>query len=97
MRETAPTANVVLIENAPGSAEDHATPDQAAAIRAKHGLGTDTPLVLYTGTFEAYQGLDLLFEAAKAVRAERPDARFVLAGGKPDQVARAKAQAAAAG
>ena len=28
---------------------------------------------------------------------ERPDVRFVLAGGKPDQVARAKTQAAAAG
>jgi glycosyltransferase involved in cell wall biosynthesis len=52
-------------------------------------------LVLYTGTFEAYQGLELLFAAAKIVRGERPEARFVLAGGKPDQVARAKAQAAA--
>ncbi len=54
-------------------------------------------MVLYTGTFEAYQGLDLLFAAAKVVRESAPDARFVLAGGKPDQVARAKAQAAAAG
>ena len=44
-------------------------------------------MVLYTGTFEAYQGLDLLFAAAKVVQRERPDARFVLAGGKPDQVA----------
>jgi glycosyltransferase involved in cell wall biosynthesis len=54
-------------------------------------------MVLYTGTFEAYQGLDLLFAAAKIVRAGRPDARVVLAGGKPDQVARANAQAAAIG
>jgi glycosyltransferase involved in cell wall biosynthesis len=50
-------------------------------------------MVLYTGTFEAYQGLDLLFAAAAIVARARPDVRFVLAGGKPDQVARAKAQA----
>jgi glycosyltransferase involved in cell wall biosynthesis len=47
-------------------------------------------VVLYTGTFEAYQGLDLLFEAMAYVRAVRPDARLLLAGGKPDQVAKAQ-------
>ena len=51
------------------------TPEQAAAVRAAHGLSADTPLVLYTGTFEAYQGLDLLFGAMAAVRTRRPDAR----------------------
>jgi glycosyltransferase involved in cell wall biosynthesis len=64
------------------------------AIRASLGIDANAPIVLYTGTFEPYQGLDLLFAAAKIVRRERPDARVVLAGGKPDQVARAKAQAA---
>jgi glycosyltransferase involved in cell wall biosynthesis len=53
--------------------------------------------VLYTGTFEAYQGLDLLFGAAAEVMARRPDARFLLAGGRPDQVERARAQARQAG
>ena len=77
-----PRANVVLIENAPGS------PDAV----------TDTaPMVLYTGTFEAYQGLDLLFEAMAIVARARPDARLVLAGGKPDQVTQARAQARMAG
>ena len=65
--------------------------------RIARGRSRPSPLVLYTGTFEAYQGLDLLFAAAKAVRKERPDVCFVLAGGKPEQVARAKAQAAAIG
>ncbi len=97
VRATAPHANVVLIENAPGSAEDEATPEQAAAVRASHGLSAETPLVLYTGTFEAYQGLDLLFASMALVSKARPDARLLLAGGKPDQVARARAQAAAAG
>ncbi len=66
-------------------------------MRATFGLDAATPLVLYTGTFEAYQGLDLLFEAMALVHAARPDARLLLAGGKPDQVARAREQARAAG
>jgi len=97
VREIDPAARVVLIENAPGSAEDHATPDQAAQIRAVFGLRPTTPLVLYTGTFEAYQGLDLLFAAMAIVKAERPEARLLLAGGKPEQVRQAQRQAQDAG
>jgi len=97
VRAVEPQAQVVLIENAPGSAEEQATPEAAAAVRASIGLSAVTPLVLYTGTFEAYQGLDLLFAAMAAVRARRPDARLLLAGGRPDQVERARAEARAAG
>ena len=89
-------AAVVLIENAPGSAEEQAVPAEAAAVRARFGLAASTPVVLYTGTFEAYQGLDLLFAAMARVKARRPDARLLLAGGKPDQIARAKEQARSA-
>ena len=92
-----PEARVVLIENAPGSAEDAATPAQASDVRRSLGLGLETPVVLYTGTFEAYQGLDLLFDAMADVRRERPDVRLVLAGGQPDQIERARQQARAAG
>src|SRR3989454_3715662 len=63
VRAIDPRAQTVLIENAPGSADDHATPEQAAAVRRQVGLADSSPLVLYTGTFEAYQGLDLLYEA----------------------------------
>jgi glycosyltransferase involved in cell wall biosynthesis len=97
VRAIEPTAHTILIENAPGSAEDQATPAQAADVRRTLGLDAAAPVVLYTGTFEAYQGLDLLFEAMAIVSRSRPDARLVLAGGKPDQVARARAQAEAAG
>src|SRR5207245_4160415 len=76
-----PHAQTVLIENAPGSAEDRATPEQAAAVRRQCGVPDAAPLVVYTGTFEAYQGLDLLFDAMAIVRAARRDARLVLAGG----------------
>ena len=82
----------VLIENAPGSGD---TPREGsgARVRSELGLAADSPVVLYTGTFEAYQGLDLLFAAARVVLAARPDARFVLAGGRPEQIDRAKEQA----
>ena len=92
-----PGAQTVLIENAPGSAEDEATPAAAAAVRRSLHLSDATPIVLYTGTFEAYQGLDLLFAAMAIVRRSRPDARLVLAGGRADQVTKARQQARAAG
>src|SRR5207237_10891465 len=85
-----PTARTMLTENAPGSVEDRATAEQAAAVRPAHALSQSTGVVLYTGTFEAYQGLDLLFEAMTIVARTRPDARLVLAGGKADQVSRAQ-------
>ena len=96
-RAVDPTATVVMIENAPGSVEEGATGVEAASIRARHGVAPDAPLVLYTGTFEAYQGLDLLFEAMAAVKGRYPAARLLLAGGKPPQVQRAADDARAAG
>jgi glycosyltransferase involved in cell wall biosynthesis len=86
----------VLIENAPGSGD---APVDGSGLAVRRGLGLDerTPIVLYTGTFEAYQGLDLLFASMKTVTAARPDTRLVLAGGRPDQIEAARTQAAAAG
>jgi glycosyltransferase involved in cell wall biosynthesis len=86
-------ADVVLIENAPGSIDSEATAADAAAVRNAHAVAGSSPLVLYTGTFEAYQGLDLLLEAMALVRRRRPDARLLLAGGKPDQIDREQQRA----
>src|SRR5262245_8552602 len=86
----------VLIENAPGSG-DAPVEGSGAAVRCSLGLDARTPVVLYTGTFEAYQGLDLLLASMRTVIAARPDARLVLAGGRPDQIEATRAQAAAAG
>jgi glycosyltransferase involved in cell wall biosynthesis len=96
VQELRPGAEPVLIENAPG-AGDGPCASTAHAVRRTFGLGPSTPLVVYTGTFEAYQGLELLFGAAALVMQSRPDARFLLAGGRPGQVAEARAQAAAVG
>jgi glycosyltransferase involved in cell wall biosynthesis len=79
---------VVLIENAPGSG-DSPVEGSGAAVRTALGIESRAPMVLYTGTFEHYQGLDLLFAAARLVKAVRPNVKFVLAGGRPEQVAEA--------
>jgi glycosyltransferase involved in cell wall biosynthesis len=83
----------VLIENAPGAA-DTASIGSGAAIRSQLQLAPQTPVVLYTGTFEAYQGLDLLFASMHPVVKALPQTRLVLAGGRPEQIDEAKRRAA---
>src|SRR3970282_1610863 len=55
VREIEPSSDPVLIENAPG-ADDRPTDLSAADIRRRFHIGAAAPLVVYTGTFEAYQG-----------------------------------------
>jgi glycosyltransferase involved in cell wall biosynthesis len=97
VREIDPQARPVLIENAPGSTTTPATPAQIEGIRRAHQVSPTAPVVLYTGTFEAYQGLDLLFQAMAHVHQRMPEARLLLVGGKPDQVERAREEARTAG
>lgn len=85
-----PSARTILIENAPGSGDEQAGPEHAGAVRASLGIDPATPVVLYTGTFEAYQGLDLLFEAWAIAAQACPGARLVLAGGRPEQIVSAR-------
>ncbi len=92
VQQLQPDADPILIENAPG-AGDVVPTGRADAIRAEFGLSQTTPLVVYTGTFEAYQGLDLLFAAAAQVAVTRPDVRFLVAGGRPAQVDAARSEA----
>ena len=64
-------------------------------VRAGHGVPAGAPLVLYTGTFEAYQGLDLLFAAMTRVLARRPTPAWCWWAATPDQIERARREAAA--
>lgn len=86
-----------LIENVMGGDVEATPPVPAAEMRARYGVGSDQPLVLYTGTFEPYQGLDLLTEAAALLRRSHPDARVLVVGGTAAQVDRARARAARSG
>ena len=81
----------ILIENVMGGDVEPAT--EPIAVREQWGIGENTPLVLYTGTFEPYQGLDLLFAAASRLATTHPEARVLVVGGEPEQVATARAAA----
>jgi glycosyltransferase involved in cell wall biosynthesis len=96
VRRLHPSARVVLIENAPGSLDNTVAGDPDS-VRAEAGIAPDAPLVLYTGTFEAYQGLDLLYRSMRTVRERFPAARLLLVGGQPEQVTRAREDARRSG
>jgi len=80
----------LLIENVMGGDVDEAPSRPAAEIRTAWGIAADAPLALYTGTFEAYQGVEMLIEAAAILGRSRPHARVLVVGGEPQQVDRAR-------
>jgi len=87
----------LLIENVMGGDVDEPPSRSPQEVRTTWGIPGDAPLVLYTGTFEAYQGVDMLIKAAAIVAMRRPDVRLLVVGGEPAQVERARLRAQAAG
>ncbi len=84
-----------LIENSPlaESGQDVAEVE-VKRLRAELALD-DAFVLLYTGTFEVYQGLELLYEAL--ARVQDPSVRLLMVGGKPDQVDAARREVARIG
>jgi glycogen(starch) synthase len=68
----------------------------AEDVRAELGL-QGRQIVLYTGTFEAYQGLDLLLAAFARLRPSHPQAHLVMVGGQPRQIEQYRARVGALG
>lgn len=60
---------------------------KVAELRHRLEIGKG-PVLLYTGTLENYQGIDLWLQSAVIISAAFPSARLVIAGGRPDQVER---------
>jgi len=54
-------------------------------LKEKYQLNS-TAIILYAGTFEPYQGIDLLIEASRQVVRQRKDVTFLMVGGNPQQV-----------
>ena len=48
----------------------------------------DGPIVMYVGNLQSYQGIDLLLNSFAKVQVIHPDARLVICGGSPKDVAR---------
>jgi glycosyltransferase involved in cell wall biosynthesis len=97
VRAIDPGARVTLIEN---TAESHAVDGVASSaverLRAGLELGNKRA-VLYIGTFEAYQGLDILLEAGAALAGRRDDLALVFVGGEKSQVEALRAKASRLG
>jgi glycosyltransferase involved in cell wall biosynthesis len=91
VRRRAPQARVFQVEDPP-LVEDvlPASSPEVGALRGELGLD-GRPVVLYSGNFEAYQGVDLLLAAAAVV----PEAQVVLMGGEPAEVEAARSRAPA--
>ncbi len=87
----------ILIENVMGGDVEDAPQLTASAVRSRWEIPAGAPVVLYTGTFEPYQGLDMLLEGMGIVARARPGVRLLVVGGREEQVAQAKAKAAAVG
>jgi len=87
----------LLIENVMGGDVEDAPSLSAADVRARWQIPAAAPVVLYAGTFEAYQGVDLLIDASAALVRSHPAARVLVIGGEPAQVSEARAKADARG
>jgi glycosyltransferase involved in cell wall biosynthesis len=99
--ELAPGKPTVLIENTAVAAEVAESSAAAAELTTavshlRHELDLPEgagPFLVYTGTFEPYQGLDLVIGSMPGVLARYPQAVYVLAGGRLEQVAEVAALA----
>jgi glycosyltransferase involved in cell wall biosynthesis len=79
-----------VIENSPLAETGEEIPAKET-MRIRSELGLESAFVLlYTGTFEAYQGLSLLYEAFGRASEEEPSARLLMVGGTVPQVEEAK-------
>jgi len=87
----------LLIENVMGGDVEDPPSMSAADVRRRWNIAPNAPLVLYTGTFEAYQGVDLLIEASASIARSHPEVRVLAVGGEAAQVDAARARAVASG
>jgi len=89
VKARAPRVPVFQVEDPPLA--DRGSPPLAEAVaelRCRLGLGA-LPVVLYSGNFEPYQGVELLLQAVALL----PRAQLLLMGGEPQAVASMRATA----
>ncbi len=75
----------ILIENVADNSEVFKSDIDKLSIKQKINANGDL-IVLYTGTFEPYQGIDLLIRASAEIIEKEKNVRFVLVGGKTHQI-----------
>jgi glycosyltransferase involved in cell wall biosynthesis len=85
----------LVAENAPGTPciewifpghRAEPEPGEPERLRERLDIPAGAPVVLYCGTFEPYQGLSYVMDAAPEIRREIPETRILLVGGRPHQL-----------
>lgn len=76
----------VMIENVSTEGDPQAVPANVIQEFKQQYALEGRKVVLYSGTLESYQGLDLLFLSAKVVSRIHKDVLFLIMGGRPDQL-----------
>jgi glycosyltransferase involved in cell wall biosynthesis len=86
VRRMSPKTPLIKIENLPIHIHSTmSTQNSVQELRDRLQLGATLPVV-YTGTLERYQGLQLLLDSAVIVREHDPAVSFVIVGGTPKQI-----------
>ncbi|HEX9652548.1 MAG TPA: glycosyltransferase family 4 protein [bacterium] len=85
VKERFPQKFNMLIENVADNSLVFASQVDSETIRRRLQTNGES-VVLYAGTFEPYQGIDLLIESSSRIIERHRQVRFVLVGGKPEQV-----------
>ncbi len=92
-RSICPSARVFIIENMALKADT--STEYPEVDRLENDLAASNRLVVvYTGTFERYQGLDILLSALRLALSESRNLALVLVGGKERQIQQLRAMAA---
>jgi glycosyltransferase involved in cell wall biosynthesis len=84
--------NVTMEIDPAGLSEEEVYP-----VQARYPELAGRRIILYAGTFEAYQGLELLVASAQKVVQRHHDALFLMVGGSPGQVRHYEKQVATNG
>lgn len=66
----------------------HVATEELEVLRRRLDIPPDSPVILYTGNFAPYQGLDLLGASLPEVRSSHPDAVLVVVGASDTAEAR---------
>jgi glycosyltransferase involved in cell wall biosynthesis len=92
-----PKATVTTIENL-ALPDLYSSDKQLSRAELIKSLNIEDKIpIVYTGNFEAYQGIDLLIDSAEIVCSENDKVVFVLIGGRPQQIQELSAKVKAAG
>lgn len=82
-KSRAPETPVFQIEDFPSDGADQADPSVVASLRSEFSIDGNQRIVLYSGNFERYQGLDLLLKSFAHVQNDCNVRLFLVGGGGP--------------